>query len=180
MDTRNSGSVKKTSSMHSGIPGTGNCPVFRTSISTFFTGWFGPCHSMHFSAVLNHFLQLHVHEVAARPPTHHYGPEMHPDMIVDGSMVGGGIGTEWAIGVIGLNSGGDSIHNVGFLCHNSGHGRRTYYIVQPDVLLFPVFLVVAVYQIPFAVHEYMHGKLRVLLSALGIPCTIGKVDLITC
>ena len=70
-----------------------------------------------------------MHEVAARPPTHHYGPEMHPDMIVDGLMVGGGIGTERAIGVIGLNGGGDSIHNVGFPHRNLGHGRRTYYIV---------------------------------------------------
>ena len=98
---------------------------------------------MRFSAVFNHFLRLHVHEVAAGPPTHHYGSEMHPNMIVDSPMVGGSIGTEWAIGVIGLNCGGDSIHNVGFPCRNPGHGRRTYYIVQPDVLLFPVFLVVA-------------------------------------
>ena len=73
-------------------------------------------------------------------------------MIVDSPIVGGGIGTERAIGVIGLNCGGDSIHNVGFPRRNPGHGRRTYYIVQPDVLLFPVFLVVAVYEIPVAVH----------------------------
>ena len=56
-------------------------------------------------------------------------------MIVDGPMVGGGIGTERAIGVISLNSGGDSIHYVGFPCCNPGHGHWTYYIVQPDVLL---------------------------------------------
>ena len=93
--------------MRSRIPGTGNGPVLRTSISTFLSGWFGPCHAMRFSAVFNHFLRLHVHEVAAGPPTHHYGSKMHPHMIVDSLMVGGGIGTEWAIGVIGLNSGGD-------------------------------------------------------------------------
>ena len=110
-----------------------------------------------------------MHKVAAGPPAHHYGSEMHPHMIVDGSMVGGGIGTERAIGAIGLNSGGDSIHNVGFPHHNSGHGRRTYYIAQPDVLLFPVFLVVAVYQIPFTVHEYMHGKMRGALVPTGHP-----------
>ena len=75
---------------------------------------------MRFSAVFNHSLRLHVHEVAAGPPAHHYGSEMHPHMIVDSPMVGGGIGTERAIGVIGLNCGGDSIHNVGFPCRNPG------------------------------------------------------------
>ena len=155
--------------MRSGIPGTGNGPVFRTSISTFLSGWFVPCHAMHFSAVFNHFLRLHVYKVAAGPPAHHYGSEMHPHMIVDGSMVGGGIGTEWAIGVISLDSGGDSIHNVGFPRRNSGHGRQTYYIVQPDFLLFPVFLVVAVYLIPFAVHEDTHGKVRSAIVPTGHP-----------
>ena len=58
---------------------------------------------MRFSTVFNHFLRLHVHEVATRPPTHHYGLEMHPHMIVDGSMVGGSIGTERAKGIVGLN-----------------------------------------------------------------------------
>ena len=124
---------------------------------------------MCFSTVFNHFLRLHVHEVAAGPQAHHYGSEMHPHMIVDSSMVKGGIGTERAIGVAGLNSGGDSIHNVGFPCRNPGHGHQTYYIVQPDVLLLPVFLVVAVYQIPSAVHEYMHGKFWVALVPTGHP-----------
>ena len=124
---------------------------------------------MHFSTVFDHSLRLHVHKVAAGPPAHHYGSEMHPHMIVDGLMVGGGIGTERAIGVIGLNSGGDSIHNVGFPCRNPGHGCQTYYIVQPDVLLFPVFLVVAVYEIPITVHEYMHGKFWGALVPTGHP-----------
>ena len=57
---------------------------------------------MHFSTVFNHFLRLHVHKVATGPPAHHYGSEMHPHMIVDSPMVGGGIGTERAKGFIGL------------------------------------------------------------------------------
>ena len=129
--------------MRSRIPGNGNSPVFQTSITLFPPHWLGPCHAMRFSAVFNHLLRLHVHEVGAGPPAHQYGSEMHPDMVVDGPMVGGGISTEWAIGVIGLNCGGDSIHNVSFLRRNLGHGHWTYYIVQPDVLLFPVLLVVS-------------------------------------
>ena len=96
-------------------------------------------------------------------------------MIVDNPMVGGGIGTERAKSVIGLNCGGDSIHNVGFPHRNPGHGHRTYYIMQPDVLLFPVYLVVAVYQIPLAVHEYMHGKFRGALVPTGHPLHHRKV-----
>ena len=102
---------------------------------------------------------------------------MHPHMIVDGPFVGGGIGTEWAIGVIGLNSGGDFIHNVGFLRRNPGHSRQTYYIVQPDVLLRPVFLVVTVYQIPSQSMSTRTANSRVHLSPLGIPCTIGNCGL---
>ena len=132
---------------------------------------------MRFSTVFNHFLRLHVHEVAAGPPAHHYGSEMHLHMIVDSPMVGGGIGTERAKGVIGLNCGGDSIHNVGFPRCNPGHGRRTYYIMQPDALLFPVYLVVTVYQIPFAVHEHTHGKFRGALVPTGHPLHHRKVGL---
>ena len=119
-----------------------------------------------------------MHEVAAGPPAHHYGSEMHPHMIVDGSMVGGGIGTELAIGVIGLNSGGDSIHNVGFPRCNLDHGRWTYYIMQPDVLLFPVFLWSQSIRFPSQSMSTCTANSGVHLSSLGIPCTIGKVDLI--
>ena len=132
---------------------------------------------MRFSAVFNHFLRLHVHEIAAGPPTHHYGSEMHPNMVVDSPMVGGGIGAERAKGIIGLNCGGDSIHYVGFPRCNPGHGRQTYYIVQSDVLLFPVQLMVTVYQIPFTVHEQMHGKFRGALVPTGHPLHHRKVGL---
>ena len=84
---------------------------------------------MSFGTMFDHFLRLHVYEVAAGPPTHHYGLEMHPNVVVDRPMVGSGISSEQAKGVIGLNCGGDSIHNVCFPCRNLGHGHRTYYIV---------------------------------------------------
>ena len=132
---------------------------------------------MRFSAVFDHFLRLHVHEEAARPPAHHYGSEMHLDMIVDSPMVGGGIGTERAKGVIGLNYGGDSIHNVGFPRRNPGHGRRTYFIMQSDVLLFPVYLVIAIYKIPIAVHEHTHDKFQGAFVPTGHPLHHQKVGL---
>ena len=55
-----------------------------------------------------------MHKIAAGPPTHEYGSEVHPHMIVDRPMVRACIGTEGAVGVIGLDSGGNSIHDVGF------------------------------------------------------------------
>ena len=41
--------------------------------------------------------------------------------------------------------------------------------MQPDVLLFPLFLVVTVYEIPIAVHEYTHGKFQHALVPTGHP-----------
>ena len=132
---------------------------------------------MRFSAVFNHFLRQHVYEIAARPPTYHYGSEMNPNVVVDSPMVGSGIGAEWAKGVIGLNRGGDSIHNVSLPCHYPGHGRRTYYIMQPDVLLLPVHWMVTVYQIAFTVHQHMHGEFRGALVPTGHPLHHRKVGL---
>ena len=98
-------------------------------------------------------------------------------MVVDCPMVGSSISTERAKGIIGLNCGGDSIHNVRFLCRNPGHGRWTYYIVQPDVLLFAVHLVIAVNEVPLTVHEHMHGKFWGALVPTGHPLHHRKVGL---
>ena len=108
------------------------------SISTFFPGWSGPRHVMHFGTVLNHLLGLHMHKIAAGPPAHEYGLEVHPHMIVDSPVVRACIGIEGAVGIIHLDRGGNSIHDVGFSGGNLSHGQRAYYIVQPNVLLLPV------------------------------------------
>ena len=128
----------------------------RPSISTFFLGWPGPRHVMHFRAVLNHLLGLHMHKIAAGPPAHEYGLEVHPHMIVDSPVVRASIGTEGALGVIGLDHGGNSIHDVGFSGGNPSHGCRAYYIVQPNVLLLPVHWMVTGYDIALAVHKHMY------------------------
>ena len=106
----------------------------RPSISTFFPGWPGPRHVMHLSAMLYHLLGLHIHKIAAGPPAHEYGLEVHPHMIVDSPVVRACIGTEGAVGVIGLDHGGNSIYDVGFSGGNLSHGHRAYYVMQPNVL----------------------------------------------
>ena len=166
--------------MRSGIPGTGNSPVFWTSISTFFSGWFGPCHVMRFSAVFNHFLRLHVHEVAAGPPAHHYGSEMHPHMIVDSPMVGGSIGTEWAKGVISLNCGGDSIHNVSSRAITRAMAAGLTTSCSPMFCSFPYTWWSQSISIPSQSMSTSTANSGVHLSPLGIPCTIRKLDLIIC
>ena len=108
------------------------------SISTFFPGWSGPGHVMHFGAVLNHLLGLHMHKIAAGPPAHEYGSEVHLHMIVDNPVVRACIGTEGAVGLIGLDRGGNSIHDVGFSGGNPSHSHWAYNIMQPNVLLLPV------------------------------------------
>ena len=111
---------------------------------------------MHFGAVLNHLLGLHMHKIAAGPPTHEYGSEVHPHMIVDSPVVRACIGTEGAVGVIGLDRGGNSIHDIGFSGSNSSHGCWTYYIMQPNVLLLPVLRMVTGYGIALAVHKHTY------------------------
>ena len=100
------------------------------SISTFFLGWPGPRHVMHFGAVLNHLLGLHMDKIAAGPPANEYGSDVHPHMIVDSPVVRACIGTEGAVGIIGLDHGGNPIHDVGFSGSNLSHGRRAYYVVS--------------------------------------------------
>ena len=51
----------------------------------------GPRHTMHLGTVLNHVDGLHVNIVAAQPSTHQDGLEVHPDMVVQGTMVGGNL-----------------------------------------------------------------------------------------
>ena len=88
-----------------------------------------------------------MHKIAAGPPTHEYGSEVHPHVIVDSPVVQACIGTEGAVGVIGLDCGGNSIHDVGFSGGNPSHGCQAYYIVQPNVLFLPVLRMVTGYGI---------------------------------
>ena len=63
-----------------------------------------------------------MHKIAAGPPAHEYGSEVHPHMIVDSPVVPACIGTEGAVGIISPDRGGNSIHDVGFSGGNPSHG----------------------------------------------------------
>ena len=97
-----------------------------------------------------------MHKIAARPPTHEYGSKVHPHMIVDSPVVRAGIGTEGAVGVIGLDCGGNSIHNVGFSGGNLSHGRQAYHVMQPNVLFLPILQMVTGYGVALAVHKHTY------------------------
>ena len=74
-------------------------------------------------------------------------------------VVGSGISTERAIGVIGFYGGGNSIHNMGFLHRNPCHGRQIDDIVEPHVLFLPILRVVTVDGGARAIHEYPYDQL---------------------
>ena len=97
-----------------------------------------------------------MHKIAAGPPAHEYGSEVHPHMIVDSLVVRACIGTEGAVGVISLDCGGNSIHDVGFSGGNPSHGHRAYYVMQPNVLFLPILRMVTGYGIALAVHKHMY------------------------
>ena len=70
-----------------------------------------------------------MHIIAAGPPSHKYGPEVPTHVVVDGPMVWAHVGTERTVSIIDPNSGGNSIHNVGFSGGNLSQGRRAYYVM---------------------------------------------------
>ena len=135
----------------SGIPDLLSAPV---------TSGLGPHHTMHLGTVLNHVDGLHVNIIAARPSAHQDSPEVHPDMVVQGTMVGGSVFAERAEGNIYLYPGGNVVHIVRSLDRNEHHRGRTDNIVQSDVLLFSILAVVAVDLLIKAVHQHANDKSR--------------------
>ena len=72
----------------------GSGPEFRTLFSALLSSRLGPRHTMHLGTVLNYVNGLHVNKVTFRPSAHHDGSEVHPDVVVQGSMVRGSVVTE--------------------------------------------------------------------------------------
>ena len=107
----------------------GSGPEFQTLFSALLSSRLGPCHTMHLGTVLNHVNGLHVNKVTARPSAHHDGSEVHPDVIVQGKMVRGGVVTERTIGDVHFNRGGSVVHDVSSLGHHPCHGGRVDDIV---------------------------------------------------
>ena len=79
-------------------------------ISTPVTSGLGPHHTMHLGTVLNHVDDLHVDIIAAWPSAHQDSPEVHLDMVVQGTMVGGDIFAERTEGNIYLHLGRNAVH----------------------------------------------------------------------
>ena len=83
-------------------------------ISAPVTSGLGPRHTMHLGTVLNHVDGLHVDIIAARPSAHQDSPEVHPDMVVQGTMVGGDVFAERTEGNIYLHLGRNAVHVILF------------------------------------------------------------------
>ena len=165
LDIRNSGWVLESSEAQiggsvcpgnpgleeSGIPDLISAPV---------KSGLGPCHTMHLGTVLNHVDGLHVDIIASRPSAQQDSPEVHLDMVVQGTMVGGDVFAERTVGNIYLHLGRNAVHVVCFLDSNACCRSRTDNIVQSDVLLFSILVVVAVDLLIKAVHQHANYKSR--------------------
>ena len=138
-------------------------------------GGLGPRHVVHLGTVLNHVDGLHMNKIAARPPTHQDGPEMHPDMVVEGTMVGGIVVTEWAEGYVDFYLGRNAVHHMCFFGRYPCHGGRMDNIVQSHVLLPSIlaggYSPWADQSNPAAPRTTSLGK---DFSTVAIPCTFGK------
>ena len=119
-----------------------------------------------------------MHEIAAGPPAHEYGSEVHPHVIFDSLVVRACIGTEGAVGVIGLDRGGNSIHDVGFSGGNPSHGRWAYYMCSPMFCSFLYSEWSEAMVLPSQSISTRTASSGVHLLLLGMPCTIGKVALV--
>ena len=169
MDVRNSGRALESSEIqlgggtHPGNPGLevwkwSGIPDLLSALVT--TCGLGPCHVVHLGTVLNHVDGLHMNKIAARPSTHHDGPEVYPDMVVKGTMVRGGVVAEWAKGNVYFYRGGNVVHDVHSLGRHPCHSGRMDNIVQSDVLLLSVLEVVAVDGLIEAIHQHSDNQFR--------------------
>ena len=113
---------------------------------------------MHLGTVLNHVDGLHVHIIAAWPSAHQNSPEVHSDVVVQGTMVGGDVFAEQTVGNVYLHLGRKAVHVIHFFNSKACCRNRTYNIVQFDVLLFSVLFVVAVYLLIKAIHQHANYK----------------------
>ena len=114
----------------------------------------GPCHIVHLGTVLNHVDGLHMNKIAVWPSTHHDGPEVHPDMVVEGPMVRSGVFAEWAKGNVYFYPGRDAVHHMRFFGRHPCHGSWMDNIMQSDVLLLSVLAVVTVDGLIVAIHQH--------------------------
>ena len=124
------------------------------------TSGLGPRHTMHLGTVLNHVDGLHMNKIAARPSAHHDGLEVHPDMVVESTMVRGGVVAEWAKGSVYFYRGGNAVHEVRSLGRHPCHGSQMDNIVQSDVLLLSVLAVIAVDGLIEAIHQHSDDQSR--------------------
>ena len=75
-------------------------------------------------------------------------------MVVEGTMVRGGVLAKWAEGNVYFYPGGNTVHHMRFLGHHPCHGSRMDNIVQSDVLLLSVLAVVTIDGLIKAIHQH--------------------------
>ena len=84
-------------------------------------------------SILPHDIGVVSHEPAVLHSAGQSEVQMHPDVVVQGAVIGRGVGTEWAIPVCHLPLHVPAFKDKGTTLLNFLGGSRAYDIIQPDV-----------------------------------------------
>ena len=83
--------------------------------------------------MLPHQIRVVSDEPTVRHPTGQSEAQVHPDMVVQGAVIGGGVGAEWAVPVCHLPLYDPAFVHKGTALFNLFGGSRADNIIQPDV-----------------------------------------------
>ena len=96
------------------------------------------------SCMLPHQVRVVSHEPAVLHPTSQSEAQVHSDVVVQGAVVSGGIGTEWAVPMHHLPLYVPAFVDKGTALFNLFGGSWADNIVQPDVPVSPIVGVVGI------------------------------------
>ena len=85
------------------------------------------------SSMLPHEIEVVSHKPTVLHPAGQSEAQVHPDVVIQGAVIGRGVGTEWAIPVCHLPLYDPAFVDKGTTLFNLPCGSRADNIIQPDV-----------------------------------------------
>ena len=119
------------------------------------------------SSMLPHNIEVVSHKPTILHPAGQGEAQVHPDVVVQGAVIGRGVGTEWAIPVCHFPMYDPAFIDKGTTLFNLPCGGRAYDIIQPDVPVSSVVQVVGVDDLALDTTEYVNNIPALNRSGLG-------------